>query len=63
MQPQKFTTKKSKVAFLISLLMGQALLWVRAIWNSQSIINSFDAFSNHFKEVFGKSTGSSLPRL
>ncbi len=57
MQPQKFTTERSKVAFLISL-SGKALLWARAIWNAQSvIINSYEAFSNHFKEVFGVATG------
>ncbi len=59
MQPQKFVSERSKVAFLISLLSGQALLWAQAILNSQSsLINSFDAFSAHFKEVFGLSTGS-----
>ncbi len=59
MQPQQFVSERSKVAFLISLLTGRALLWARAIWNSQSsIINSFDAFSAHFREVFGLSTSS-----
>ncbi len=59
MQPQKFVSDRSKVAFLISLLSEQALLWARAIWNAQSsLVNSFDAFSAHFKEVFGLSTGS-----
>uniref|UniRef100_A0A673MTH6 DUF4939 domain-containing protein n=1 Tax=Sinocyclocheilus rhinocerous TaxID=307959 RepID=A0A673MTH6_9TELE len=56
MQPQKFTTERSMVAFLIFLLNGKAkaLEWARAIWNANSaIINSYDAFKNHFKEVFG----------
>uniref|UniRef100_A0A673G128 DUF4939 domain-containing protein n=1 Tax=Sinocyclocheilus rhinocerous TaxID=307959 RepID=A0A673G128_9TELE len=58
MQPQKFTMERSKVAFLISLLHGNALEWARAIWNADSaIINSYDAFKNHFKEVFGSTTG------
>lgn len=58
MQPQKFPTECSKVAFIISLLSGKALLWAQATWNAQStIINSFKAFSNHFKEVFGSATG------
>ncbi len=58
MQPQKFTTERSKVAFLISLLSGQALLWAKAIWNANTaIINSYEAFTNHFKEVFGLATG------
>ncbi len=57
-QPQKFPTERSKVAFLISLLSGQALLWAKAIWNTNSvIINSYEAFTNHFKEVFGSATG------
>ncbi len=59
MQPQQVVSECSKVAFLISLLSGRALLWARAIWNSQSILfNSFDVFSAHFREVFGLSTGS-----
>ncbi len=59
MQPQKFPTKRSKVAFLISLLSGRALSWARAIWNANTaIINSYDAFTNHFKEVFGLATGA-----
>uniref|UniRef100_A0A671MZF2 Retrotransposon gag domain-containing protein n=1 Tax=Sinocyclocheilus anshuiensis TaxID=1608454 RepID=A0A671MZF2_9TELE len=45
-QPQKFTTERSKVAFLISLLNGNT-----------AIINSYDAFKNNFKEVFGSTTG------
>ncbi len=59
MQPQQFVSERSKVAFLISLLSGRALLWARAIWNSQSsLINSFNVFSAHFREVFDLSTGS-----
>ncbi len=47
------------MTFLISLLSGQALLWARAILNSQSsLVNSFDAFSAHFKKVFGLSIHS-----
>ncbi len=58
MQPQKFPTEQTKVAFMISLLTGRALLWARAIWKAQSTINnSFNAFANHFKEVFGSTTG------
>ncbi len=58
MQPQKFTTERSKVAFLISLLSGKALFWARAMWDAQSvIINSYEAVSNHFKEVFGVAAG------
>ncbi len=59
MQSQKFFSERAKVAFLIFLLTGWALLFARAIWNSQTtIMNSFDAFFTCFKEVFGLSTGS-----
>ncbi len=59
MQPQKFHTERSKVAFLISLLSGRALSWARAIWNTNTaIIDSYEAFINHFKEVFGSATGA-----
>ncbi len=62
MQPHEFPTEWTKVAFLISLLTGKALLWAHAIWNAQSsIINTFDAF---IKEVFSSTTGSlSVPDL
>lgn len=33
-------------------------MWAKAIWNANSlIINSYEAFTNHFKEVFGSATG------
>ncbi len=38
MQPQRFLTGRSKVAFLISLLTGKALLCDRAIWNANGIV-------------------------
>uniref|UniRef100_A0A9J7ZJC5 DUF4939 domain-containing protein n=1 Tax=Cyprinus carpio carpio TaxID=630221 RepID=A0A9J7ZJC5_CYPCA len=54
----KFTTECSKVTFLISLLSGRALSWARAKWNTNTvIINSYEAFTNHFKDVFGSTTG------
>uniref|UniRef100_A0A673N998 DUF4939 domain-containing protein n=1 Tax=Sinocyclocheilus rhinocerous TaxID=307959 RepID=A0A673N998_9TELE len=57
MQPQKFSTERTKVAFLISLLSSRALMWVKAIWNANSLlINSYEAFTNHFKEVFCSAT-------
>ncbi len=58
-QPQQFVSECSKVAFQISLLSRWALLWARAIRDSQSsFINSFDAFSAHFREFFGQSVSS-----
>lgn len=58
MQLKKFSTECSNVAFLISLLTGRALLWAQAIWNANSaIINKYDAFTNHFKEMFVSAKG------
>ncbi len=55
MQPQKFLTEHSKVAFLISLLSDQAFIWAKAIWNANTAVrNSYEAITNHFKEVFGR---------
>uniref|UniRef100_A0A8C2I2C8 DUF4939 domain-containing protein n=1 Tax=Cyprinus carpio TaxID=7962 RepID=A0A8C2I2C8_CYPCA len=52
-QLQKFSTNRSKVAFLIFLLSGRALQWAKAIWDANSAINnSYGAFPAHFKEVF-----------
>ncbi|KAL0164216.1 hypothetical protein M9458_039969, partial [Cirrhinus mrigala] len=58
MQPQLFTSDDAKVAFLISLLTGKALLWAKAIWNADNpIIHSYEQFTNHFTEVFSTTTG------
>lgn len=68
-QPQKFSTDRSKVAFLIFLLSGRALQWAKVIWDANSAINySFEAFTAHLKEVFGSSadeisTANQLMRL
>ncbi|KAL0173510.1 hypothetical protein M9458_029478, partial [Cirrhinus mrigala] len=43
MQPQMFPSENAKVAFLISLLIGKALQWAKAIWNSENpIIHSMN---------------------
>ncbi|KAL0197572.1 hypothetical protein M9458_006112, partial [Cirrhinus mrigala] len=58
MQPQLFTSDDAKVAFLISLLTGKALLWAKAIWNADNpIIHSYEQFTNHFSDVFSTTTG------
>ncbi|KAL0195461.1 hypothetical protein M9458_009033, partial [Cirrhinus mrigala] len=58
MQPQLFTSEDAKVAFLISLLTGKALQWAKAIWNAEnSIIHSYEQFTNHSSEVFSTTTG------
>ncbi|KAK3568755.1 hypothetical protein QTP86_016279 [Hemibagrus guttatus] len=69
MQPHLYPTKRSKVAFIISQLRGQALLWAESLWSQNSpVTQSYAGFVDHFKEVFGKpswdsSVGEELCRL
>ncbi|KAK3545820.1 hypothetical protein QTP70_015261, partial [Hemibagrus guttatus] len=69
MQPHLYPTERSKVAFIISQLCGQALLWAESLWSQNSpVTQSYDGFVDHFKEVFGKpswdsSVGEELCRL
>ncbi len=51
-QPHLYTTERSKVSFLISLLSGKALQWAETIWaQAGNITQSFDNFVSHFREV------------
>ncbi len=53
-QPHLYTTERSKVSFLISLLSGKALQWAETIWaQAGNITQSFNNFVSHFREVFG----------
>ncbi|KAK3535061.1 hypothetical protein QTP70_002592 [Hemibagrus guttatus] len=69
MQPHLYPTERSKVAFIISQLRGQALLWTESLWSQNSpVTQSYAGFVDHFKEVFGKpswdsSVGEELCRL
>ncbi|KAK3524878.1 hypothetical protein QTP86_011080 [Hemibagrus guttatus] len=69
MQPHLYPTERSKVAFIISQLRGQALLWAESLWSQNSpVTQSYAGFVDHFKEVFGKpswdsSVGEELCRL
>ncbi|KAI5607204.1 nephrocystin-4-like, partial [Silurus asotus] len=59
MQPSQLGTKRSKVAYVISLLSGRALRWATAEWKSQSAhCRSFAVFSAELRNVFG----TSMPR-
>ncbi len=54
-QPHLYTTERSKVSFLISLLSSKALQWAETIWaQADNITQSFDNFVSHFREVFGR---------
>ncbi|KAK3541219.1 hypothetical protein QTP86_016809 [Hemibagrus guttatus] len=69
MQPHLYPTERSKVAFVITQLRGQALLWAESLWSQDSpVTQSYATFVEHFKEVFGKpswdsSVGEELCKL
>ncbi len=59
LQPQQFVNERANVAFITSLLSGRALQWAESLWNSHSpLVRSLDAFMDHFRVVFGKSTSA-----
>ncbi|KAK3549141.1 hypothetical protein QTP70_033345 [Hemibagrus guttatus] len=68
-QPHLYPTERSKVAFVISQLRGQALLWAESLWSQNSpVTQSYAGFVEHFKEVLRKpswdsSVGEELCRL
>ncbi len=56
LQPSCFPTERSKVAFIITLLVGQARVWGTAMWdNEQDCCSSFDSFSEELRKVFDRS--------
>ncbi|KAF7698380.1 hypothetical protein HF521_004890, partial [Silurus meridionalis] len=58
MQPQRFPSERSKVAFFISLLSGRALAWAQSLWDSESpVLNTYALFTAHFLEVFSAASG------
>lgn len=63
MQPQLFSSHRSKIAYIISLLSGWALQSARAIWDANGpVTHALSAFTFHFKEVFVQ-TASSISAL
>ncbi|KAL0165965.1 hypothetical protein M9458_037809, partial [Cirrhinus mrigala] len=56
MQPALYPTDQSQIAFITSLLTGPALHWAETLWlQAGPVIRSIQAFTAHFKEVFGQS--------
>ncbi len=56
LQPSCFPTEGSKVAFIITLLVGQAREWGTAMWdNGPDCCSSFDSFSEELRKVFDRS--------
>ncbi|KAK3548260.1 hypothetical protein QTP70_007187 [Hemibagrus guttatus] len=61
MQPHLYPTERSKVAFVITQLRGQALLWAESLWSQDSpVTQSYAGFVEHFREAFGKPSWDSL---
>uniref|UniRef100_A0A9J7XNI1 ribonuclease H n=1 Tax=Cyprinus carpio carpio TaxID=630221 RepID=A0A9J7XNI1_CYPCA len=56
LQPSCFPTEQSRVAFVITLLVGQAREWGTAMWDSKhDCCVSFEAFSKELRKVFDRS--------
>lgn len=53
LQPLTFSSEQSKVAFVLTLLAGQAALWGPVVWeNKHPCCSSFQALSEEMKRVF-----------
>ena len=59
MQPQRFPSDRSKIAYITLLLNGHVLQWAQALWEGNGpVTHSMEDFLCHFREVFGQSTHS-----
>ncbi len=57
LQPSCFPTELSRVAYIITLLVGQAREWGTAVWDGeQACCESFEAFSEELCKVFDHSS-------
>ncbi|MEE6507463.1 hypothetical protein FKM82_024136 [Ascaphus truei] len=51
--PSRFSSDRSKVAYIITLLTGDALAWASPIWEQKpELIQDFPRFKKEFKQVF-----------
>ncbi len=56
LQPSCFPTELSRVAYVITLLVGQAREWGTAMWDGeQACCESFEAFTEELHKVFDRS--------
>ena len=61
MQPARFPTERSRMAYIVSLLTGRALQWAEGVWSHGGpMMDTLDSFLAHFTEVFGIPEGDSL---
>uniref|UniRef100_A0AAY5KUW2 CCHC-type domain-containing protein n=1 Tax=Esox lucius TaxID=8010 RepID=A0AAY5KUW2_ESOLU len=52
-QPRTYPTEKSRIAFVIGLLRGDALKWASAIWERQSpYTQTYSDFTSEMRKVF-----------
>lgn len=58
--PHKFPSDRTKIAFILSLLAGDAPHWAETLhYTSESLaLESLETFMAHFKAVFGASTSA-----
>ena len=53
LQPQTYPTDKSRIAYLIGSLRGEALAWAAAVWERGSAVCfDYSAFTEEMRKVF-----------
>lgn len=56
LQPRKYATEESRVAYVITLLCGRAREWATAVWDAQApFCQSFDDFRVEMLKLFDRS--------
>lgn len=56
LQPSTYATNRSRVAFILSLLTGQAREWGAAVWEAESdCCSHYASFKEEMLKVFGRS--------
>ena len=69
LQPQTYPTEKSRIAYLIGSLRGEALAWATAVWERGSTVTeNYSAFTEEMRRVFdhpvrGREASQRLLRL
>lgn len=71
LQPSKFPTSRSKVAYVITLLSGRALAWATALWEKSpqpAVCSDYSCFIEEMRRVFehpvsGREAASRLLQL
>lgn len=56
LQPRRYATEESRVAFVITLLKGRARDWATAVWDARAAFcATFDDFRNEMTKLFDRS--------